>query len=408
MTYEVNNCEIIDGRVIISGNINNTDTYATIIVHGGLMDGTTCTIKPDENIIVRYELSEDNLGLYLKTYKVNDESNEEEISGVTLRYSLNNSEVYAEYANKILLKAGTNTIKVKFFDTTVLDEEISTSIPLILNAIRKNGKIYILSNADIKYSFEQDGTYNTYTSPIQDDENHEKIYVKINGSEEITELIIKNSNVQSESEYNIFDTKTGYNNAFYNNIIERKNGKLKIADIDMLQYSYDEYNWYDFENRDIDDLGTEKLYIKKRYGSNETETLTYYINDENKLSQIFGSYNQNMKNYIFSQVRENSKQTDNRILLMNDENKIDTYNKNIIDTTDFYGNVLILTDEEKVYRVTDNYEIVEVSGGTNIKQIEGIYAINNDNEILKCTYTGSGISTIEYNVCGEYSFDKTI
>ena len=405
ITFEAINCNIQNDKVILSDEINFESKTATITIHGGKMDGTVCGMNLENSITVNYEIDENNSKLYLKVYRLDDNSNKVEVKNASLKYALNDSENYLTYDSCIPLKFGTTKISVKMFEEVVLDEEINIDIPLSISAIRKNEKIYIISNADVEYSFSADGNFNSYSIPISDSESHEKIYVKINKEQDVRELNI----ITYNSDDCIYDAKVGDDYAFEKDVIYSVNGKIDISNIDELQYSYTGVygTWEDIEETEIEDKGTDIIYFK----SGGDSARTYKIIHGNRLSKIFGSYSKNDKNYIYSQIRQ---MDDVRItsnedkLIINDEEKIHDFNKKIIDVTNFDGEVLILTDEQKVYRVKKNNEIVEIEDGVNIKQIEGIYAVNNNNEILKCSYVGTGSSSIKYSVCGEYSFNKNI
>ncbi len=104
------------------------------------------------------------------------------------------------------------------------------------------------------------------------------------------------------------------------------------------------------------------------------------------MSEITGIYNENESSYIFGEDRQYNKESDGkRVLIQNNENKIDKFlNGNILATTSAFDNVFILKKDGEVYKLGKSYDDLQmVSGGTNIAKIGGYYAIDNDNNIWK-------------------------
>ena len=427
ITYSVENCEL-DGEYIILPDEIDSESIAKITINGGVANGTECLIKPiDQNSFsVEYSLNEDELkleaiahigpGMTFKQYYNDGNAN--------IRYSINeNNKGYSEYKTyngPIILKYGNNKIKAKLFnidmkdfETRELEYEVNIGEEgLKLNAIRKNSKIYIYSNvSNLKYSFEEDGIYNDYTEPVQNSDAS-KIYIKVNNEENVRQFNIEDSNISSEDEYAIYDTKIGTdiitrNSSRYGSNSTklkdaiRQNGKIyiNIDTSDEISYSYDVKNWYSVsvENStaEIEDLGYDKIYIEYKWNENnilEERTIV----TPNYLEEIYGVVKENAKVYSFSQERVSIDENNDRLLLINDENKIKEINENITNVTQAYDKVLVLK-ENNVYVLLENKELENVNNGVNIKLINGIYAVDNDNNILKCEYIDGNLKYIKCN-----------
>ena len=154
-------------------------------------------------------------------------------------------------------------------------------------------------------------------------------------------------------------------------------------------YSFDNKNWSPI-NKDIEipNIDADKIYIKVVTGSFPHYNEFKIFNQENlnKMSEITGIYNENESSYIFGEDRQYNKESDGkRVLIQNNENKIDKFlNGNILATTSAFDNVFILKKDGEVYKLGKSYDDLQmVSGGTNIAKIGGYYAIDNDNNIWK-------------------------
>ena len=129
------------------------------------------------------------------------------------------SEKNIKYNNGILLNNGTHNISVKLFNKELAN--FNVTVDLVINAIRKNGRIYILSNSyeTKKYSLTGDD-FVEYTEPIENTDA-KTIFVKI-GENEAQEITIKDTGINGE--YEIYDAKTGINDIDDTKKIIRKNG----------------------------------------------------------------------------------------------------------------------------------------------------------------------------------------
>ena len=206
VAYETQNCEIVDDKVIVS------NVPATIIIKNGLMNGTKYTIDLDNEISLdSHNLDGDKLTLiFSKNYS--------NVTDVDVYYSID-SEKNIKYNNGILLNNGTHNISVKLFNKELAN--FNVTVDLVINAIRKNGRIYILSNSyeTKKYSLTGDD-FVEYTEPIENTDA-ETIFVKI-GENEAQEITIRDTGVNGE--YEIYDAKTGVNDIDDTKKIIRKNG----------------------------------------------------------------------------------------------------------------------------------------------------------------------------------------
>ena len=206
VAYETQNCEIVDDKVIVS------NVPATIIIKNGLMNGTKYTIDLDNEISLdSHNLDGDKLTLIFSRYYSN-------VTDADVYYSID-SEKNIKYNNGILLNNGTHNISVKLFNKELAN--FNVTVDLVINAIRKNGRIYILSNSyeTKKYSLTGDD-FVEYTEPIENTDA-KTIFVKI-GENEAQEITIKDTGINGE--YEIYDAKTGINDIDDTKKIIRKNG----------------------------------------------------------------------------------------------------------------------------------------------------------------------------------------
>ena len=206
VAYETQNCEIVDDKVIVS------NVPATIIIKNGLMNGTKYTIDLDNGISLNsHNLDGDKLTLiFSKNYS--------NVTDADVYYSIDSGK-NIKYNNGILLNNGTYNISVKIFNKELAN--FNVTVDLVINAIRKNGRIYILSNSyeTKKYSLTGDD-FVEYTEPIENTDA-ETIFVKI-GENEAQEITIKDTGINGE--YEIYDAKTGVNDIDDTKKIIRKNG----------------------------------------------------------------------------------------------------------------------------------------------------------------------------------------
>ena len=405
VTLETVNCEIIDDTIIVANTINDSDNPAKITIHGGKMDGTVCTINAQYDVNINYTIDGNTLLLNFDSFLYRDEK-------PYLLYSIDGSE-YVEYNDYIILNEGIHTVSIKLFDREILNFE-TDNIKVNINAIRKNGKVYIYSNsyADTFYSFEENGTYEKYTNPIEN-ENSKKVYVKI-GELEAREVTIQDTLINSEDEYNIYDTKAGNNvlQDFLQVYFIRENGKLYFyvpSSWGGASYSLDNENWNTAsltEKNEIADPNAEYVYMSY---NEKGYTKGYYgkfsTNNVNKLEEILGIYNEGNNSFVFSQERKGSANEEGRLKIINDENKLEKFNEKIIDATQYNDKQLVLKDDGTVYEIIpeNDYELKSIIGGTNIKSISGDYALNNNNNILKID---SSTNPMEYKPFNEVQLEK--
>ena len=206
VAYETQNCEIVDDKVIVS------NVPATIIIKNGLMNGTKYTIDLDNEFrLDSHNLDGDKLTLEF-SWKENN------VTDAVVYYSIDSGK-NIKYNNGILLNNGTHNISVKLLNKELANFDIT--VDLVINAIRKNGKIYILSNSynTKKYSLTGDD-FVEYTESIEN-ADAKTIFVKI-GENEAQEITIKDTGINGE--YEIYDAKTGVNDIDDTKKIIRKNG----------------------------------------------------------------------------------------------------------------------------------------------------------------------------------------
>ena len=455
---ETENCTIENEDykkyIIFSDNINDTDTFAKVSVSGGYLDGSCITFKLVDSLTAEYKLRGNEFTPVIYRNEIYEDYNnqtgemEEKIYKVKcedayLRYSIDGSD-YQVYDDKIILEEGTHNIKLKIFDKLVLDTDIK--IEESLSAIRKNGKVYIYTDSDETkyYSFEEEGTFEEYTEPVENS-TAPKIYVKFDGKE-TRELVIINIDNRLISDAHIGtiikeDDKSNY--------ATRKNGIINMhtyfknnKDIKLkgLYYSYDNSNWipldipnytYDSDdysgweskeiinNYEIPDIGTECIYLKeicryKQYAAHYwiySDHNTYYtlnLKPDDKVLEIIGIENNNGENIIFGEdIKYEKLDNEEKYKVINTENKIKKLNLNIETVTTAFEKIIGLGTNGEVYEITneDGYEFTKITNGMNFKYIYGVFAIDEENNIWKCE---NNAGTLVYSKCTEFTIDGDI
>ena len=416
--YECNNCEINNKKVIVNEDFSYEDT-ASFTVENGVLEGTVCTIYPEEDITIEFNKEADNL--YIETYfnKGTTYSRNAEIE-----YSIDDGEK-VEYTNYIQLPEGKHVIHVYFFGKEIASKDIENIIRII--AIKKDGRIGIYSNssAEMKYSITgNEDEYYTYNGAFEVDSETDiaNIYVKIEGKE--ARLIP----VQSLSNDKIIDWSTeGINSKRF---IGRVNGTISIApfvydgDDDGFMYSFDRSSWqYGSGRENVKERNAEKLYVTRAKFNNSSNTwendyseyYVYYIYDvitsspEDSIENVipysledttfgiikiedkyfkygeYGKYKKYEKSFL--DIEEN-----NKSVLIHDEIKLQEIgNNDIVEFTDNLMNTFALKDDGKIYKVvginTEGFLDLElVDEQANYKSIYGRYAIDSENKVWKYCY----------------------
>ena len=313
-------------------------------------------------------------------------------------------------------------------------------------AIRKNGKVYIYTDSDETkyYSFEEEGTFEEYTGPVENS-TAEKIYVKFDGKETRELVIINIDNrlisdahigtlIEEDNKSNYATRKNGIINmhTYFKNT---KNIKLK-----GLYYSYDNSNWipldipnYTYNSDDssgwegkeikndyeIPDIGTECIYLKetcryKEYAayywrySDRNYSYTLNLKSDNKVLEIIGIDSNNGENFIFGEdIKYENLDNEEKYKVINTENKMKKLNLNIETVTTAFEKIIGLGTNGEVYEITNEngYEFTKITNGMNFKYIYGVLAVDEENNIWKCE---NNAGTLVYSKCTEFTIDGDI
>lgn len=339
-------------------------------------------------------------------------------NGEIVSYNTNNCSIVD---NNIVLKNefNTNETATIVVNNGVMAGTTCTITMKATEAIRKNGKIYILANNSY-YSLTGDN-YKRYIEPLENTDAKE-IYVRIgDGAPE------KISIVDAGKEYDMYDTNINNEDAMsmHRWFIERKNGKatLKYSELksnlthyknDNIYYSYDRNTWiYLTQDLQINDINASKVYIKvsyKEYGK-ESETITEYnIVDNDKIYETTSIYNEDGNSFIFGNNKMfYEKDNGTKRFVINNPYSIEKFSKDeVLDVTTFSGNVFVLKSDKKVYKIINKYDNVQaINSSDNFVQIEGVYALDNENNIWKCEYNGNIDNEYEYKKCN-YNIERKI
>ncbi len=401
VTYQTQNCEVSNDKLVIR------DVPATVTVKGGIMNETKYTIDIDDLLsLEEHTINNDKLTLkFSKNYST--------IEDADIYYAIDSGD-YKKYDDFILLSNGTHNISVKLFNKELGNFDVETDV--VINALRKNGKIYIFSNSfnTKKYSLTGEN-FIEYKEAIEESDS-KTIFIKI-GENEAKEITIKDIGI--DDDYQVYDAMIGSNNINDDQKTIRKNGIVYLKYprySNTTYYSFDRENWTSFNKyAEIPNLDAKTIYIKEY-----NDIKNYKIYDEtnsNKINEVTGIYNEGDNSYIFGENREYNKESDGkRVLIEDNENKISKlFDEKILGITEAWNNVFILKEDKKVYKLGDSYDkLQEVDGGSNIVKIGAEYALDKDNNILKikcnaddtysyekCNYEIEGkiekIDTIDYN-----------
>ena len=418
VSYTTNNCSVNDGKVIVKDDFN-TNEEATITVNKGLMDGTTCTIKTEDTNNLKIEETLNNsIYLNLKAYK-NDEALDK--NDIDICYVLNNGDE-KRYTSDIALKDGNNNVIVKFFGHELKNITIEGKVNI--SAFRKNGRIYIRSNLNdtIKYSLTSNGELVEYTAPISNTDS-KSIFVKVG------ENNIKEVNIDDMTDSEIYDTKTSadvYTMEITcvhgdNEKAVRKNGEITVYEVldGLVSAEYklsDSTEWVTYNksfnerNMKIMNIGADSILIRgKLSGPGNVIYIKLNIADEDRLGEVTGIYSENNKNYIFRQNRylEGVSKDSKENILINDDTEVKQFKENgVIDITKVAGDVLVLKDDGKVYKIVDsNYNLQQITGSEKFTCIYGVYAVDVNNAIWECKYNSTD-KQYNYERCDKYQLNN--
>ena len=418
VSYTTNNCSVNDGKVIVKDDFN-TNEEATITVNKGLMDGTTCTIKTEDTNNLKIEETLNNsIYLNLEAYK-NDGVLDK--SDIDICYVLNNGDE-KRYTSDIALKVGNNNVIVKFFGRELKNITIEGKVNI--SAFRKNGRIYIRSNINdtIKYSLTSNGELVEYTAPISNTDS-KSIFVKVG------ENNIKEVNIDDMTDSEIYDTKTSadvYTMEITcvhgdNEKAVRRNGEITVYEVldGLVSAEYklsDSTEWVTYNksfnerNMKIMNIGADSILIRgKLSGPGNVIYIKLNIADEDRLGEVTGIYSENNKNYIFRQNRylEGVSKDSKENILINDDTEVKQFKENgVIDITKVAGDVLVLKDDGKVYKIVDsNYNLQQITGSEKFTCIYGVYAVDVNNAIWECKYNSTD-KQYNYERCDKYQLNN--
>ena len=417
VSYTTNNCSVNDGKVIVKDNFN-TNEEATITVNKGLMDGTTCTIKTEDTNNLKIEETLNNsIYLNLEAYK-NDGVLDK--SDIDICYVLNNGDE-KRYTSDIALKDGNNNVIVKFFGHELKNITIEGKVNI--SAFRKNGRIYIRSNLNdtIKYSLTSNGELVEYTAPISNTDS-KSIFVKVG------ENNIKEVNIDDMTDTEIYDTKTSADvytmeiSSVYGDTEKavRRNGEITVYGVldGLVSAEYklsDSTEWvtYNKSFNELDmkimNIGADSILIRGKLINDYVIYTKLYIADEDRLGEVTGIYSENNKSYIFRQNRylEGIAKDSKENIVINDDTEIKQFNENgVIDITKVAGNVLVLKDDGKVYKIVDsNYKLQQITGSEKFTCIYGVYAVDVNNAIWECKYNSTD-KQYNYERCDKYQLNN--
>ena len=417
VSYTTNNCSVNDGKVIVKDDFN-TNEEATITVNKGLMDGTTCTIKTEDTNNLKIEETLNNsIYLNLKAYK-NDEALDK--NDIDICYVLNNGDE-KRYTSDIALKDGNNNVIVKFFGHELKNITIEGKVNI--SAFRKNGRIYIRSNLNdtIKYSLTSNGELVEYTAPISNTDS-KSIFVKVG------ENNIKEVNIDDMTDSEIYDTKTSAD--VYTMEISsvhgdtekavRRNGEITVYEVldGLVSAEYklsDSTEWvtYNKSFNELDmkimNIGADSILIRGKLITGDVVYTKLYIADEDRLGEITGIYSENNRSYIFRQNRylEGIAKDSKENILINDDTEVKQFKENgVIDITKVAGDVLVLKDDGKVYKIVDsNYNLQQITGSEKFTCIYGVYAVDVNNAIWECKYNSTD-KQYNYERCDKYQLNN--
>ena len=417
VSYTTNNCSVNDGKVIVKDDFN-TNEEATITVNKGLMDGTTCTIKTEDTNNLKIEETLNNsIHLNLKAYK-NDEVLDK--SDIDICYVLNNGDE-KRYTSDIALKDGNNNVIVKFFGHELKNITIEGKVNI--SVFRKNGRIYINSNLNdtITYSLSSNGELVEYTAPISNTDS-KSIFVKVG------ENNIKEVNIDDMTDSEIYDTKTSAD--VYTMEIRsvhgdtekavRRNGEITVYEVlnGLVSAEYklsDSTEWVTYnksaneQDMKIMNIGADSILIRGKLITGDVVYTKLYIADEDRLGEVTGIYSENNKSYIFRQNRylEGIAKDSKENIVINDDTEIKQFNENgVIDITKVAGNVLVLKDDGKVYKIVDsNYKLQQITGSEKFTCIYGVYAVDVNNAIWECKYNSTD-KQYNYERCDKYQLNN--
>ena len=417
VSYTTNNCSVNDGKVIVKDDFN-TNEEATITVNKGLMDGTTCTIKTEDTNNLKIEETLNNsIHLNLKAYK-NDEVLDK--SDIDICYVLNNGDE-KRYTSDIALKDGNNNVIVKFFGHELKNITIEGKVNI--SVFRKNGRIYINSNLNdtITYSLSSNGELVEYTAPISNTDS-KSIFVKVG------ENNIKEVNIDDMTDSEIYDTKTSAD--VYTMEIRsvhgdtekavRRNGEITVYEVlnGLVSAEYklsDSTEWVTYnksaneQDMKIMNIGADSILIRGKLITGDVVYTKLYIADEDRLGEVTGIYSENNKSYIFRQNRylEGIAKDSKENILINDDTEVKQFKENgVIDITKVAGDVLVLKDDGKVYKIVDsNYKLQQITGSEKFTCIYGVYAVDVNNAIWECKYNSTD-KQYNYERCDKYQLNN--
>mgnify|MGYP003288517138 CR=1 FL=1 len=417
VSYTTNNCSVNDGKVIVKDDFN-TNEEATITVNKGLMDGTTCTIKTEDTNNLKIEETLNNsIHLNLKAYK-NDEVLDK--SDIDICYVLNNGDE-KRYTSDIALKDGNNNVIVKFFGHELKNITIEGKVNI--SVFRKNGRIYINSNLNdtITYSLSSNGELVEYTAPISNTDS-KSIFVKVG------ENNIKEVNIDDMTDSEIYDTKTSAD--VYTMEIRsvhgdtekavRRNGEITVYEVlnGLVSAEYklsDSTEWVTYnksaneQDMKIMNIGADSILIRGKLITGDVVYTKLYIADEDRLGEVTGIYSENNKSYIFRQNRylEGIAKDSKENILINDDTEVKQFKENgVIDITKVAGDVLVLKDDGKVYKIVDsNYNLQQITGSEKFTCIYGVYAVDVNNAIWECKYNSTD-KQYNYERCDKYQLNN--
>ena len=411
------------------GDSFNYETPATIRVVNGVLNGTTCTIYPDENITAQYNLTGDRLEII--PYK---DEQQLYIEDIDLYYSIDDGD-FTKYTDSVNITDGNHNVKVKFLNIIeILNENIN--INLTAYAVRNNGKVYIYTNAvgnNVQYSFTEEN-FEDYNGAI-DNQEAKRIFVKIGNNNPIEiEIMEKNE---------IYDIQTGY---ALMPVISRENGqitcKVQGESYSQIKYSFDNRYWntYPPENYSIlnsyysetknilltiDNYNAENIYINVKTFGNPYDphnsydnpekysesTYKYHIYEKNdvdsgKLNDIIGIYNTSDGSNIFGQDKsysiytyEKDDSTNHQYTIVDDDIDIQKFaNEKVIGITRIADKILLLKDDGNVYLVSNDYnelERININSTENnifFEQIAGKFALDSNNKIWELVYNNGSYS----------------
>ena len=120
----------------------------------------------------------------------------------------------------------------------------------------------------------------------------------------------------------------------------------------------------------IMNIGADSILIRGKLITGDVVYTKLYIADEDRLGEVTGIYSENNRSYIFRQNRylEGIAKDSKENILINDDTEVKQFKENgVIDITKVAGDVLVLKDDGKVYKIVDsNYNLQQITGSEKL------------------------------------------